>query len=578
MEEQIDINRQFKTFFDLFRYRASQQGSNTIYTYLSTQGEESLTFKQLEEEAKIIAAKLQTDNLQNEPVLLAYQQDMNFIKAFYGCIYAGVIAVPVQLPTNNKSSVDKINKICTNAGVKKILTTEKLQARLRGIGGSGKEIETLCTDIIDIKFSESWREPQLSTKSIMFLQYTSGSTGDPKGVVVDHNNILHNEESIKYSFGHDNETLIAGWLPFFHDMGLIGNLLQPAYLGVQAVLMSPMSFIQKPLRWLKAISDYKISTSGGPNFAYDLCVDKISDEELKQLDLSSWNVAFNGAEPIHVSTLERFYEKFKQCGFRYEAFYPTYGLAEATLLVSGVENNKGPTTIYANKASLANNDIKPTSDKNNSACFVSVGKTDSTHKVIIVDPDTKERCLDNKIGEIWFKGPSVPRGYWNSAKISAKTFNTICMSSGEIGYMRTGDLGFIRDGQLFITGRIKELIIVNGRNYYPQDIERSAQLSDDALVIGSGAEFSVESNKENSESKIILVQEIKRTHRNKIDLDTIANKIKQRVFSEHGLNLSEISLVKQKNIKKTSSGKVQRKINCQLYINGQHQEIHRHGH
>jgi acyl-CoA synthetase (AMP-forming)/AMP-acid ligase II len=382
----------------------------------------------------------------------------------------------------------------------------------------------LSTDDLEENLRDEWQRPVLTGDTPAFLQYTSGSTSQPKGVIVSHANLLHNEELIQQAFSQTESSVIVGWLPLYHDMGLIGNVLQTLYVGAQCVLMSPAAFLQSPFRWLQAISYAKATTSGGPNFAYDLCVRKISEEQRAQLDLSSWKVAFNGAEPIRPATLERFTEAFAPCGFNAEAFHPCYGLAEATLFVTGKAAGS-PRAQSFNVAELVKNRVvssggNGTENKRLVSCGVSFGE----QTVVVVNPETRIEADTDEVGEIWVAGPSIAGGYWNQPEATRQTFHAQLAGDTQKKFLRTGDLGFVFDGELYVTGRLKDLIIIRGLNHYPQDIEQTVEQSHAALRPGCGAAFSVEIE---GEEKLVVVQEVQRT-RKAVDRE-IFEAIRQRV-------------------------------------------------
>lgn len=418
------------------------------------------------------------------------------------------------------------------------------------------DVQWIETDVLPEGVENRFRESAVTGQTLAFLQYTSGSTGSPKGVMVSHENLLHNQRMIQQAFGHNEETTVLGWLPLYHDMGLIGNVLQPLYLGRPCVLMSPIHFMQKPFRWLSAISRYRATTSGAPNFAYDLCVRQISLEERDQLDLSCWSVAFNGAEPIHAGTLDRFSETFGPCGFRREAFYPCYGLAEATLFVAGGARGAAPVLKLAEKAALEKGEVIAASQAGGSATrLVGCGRTAVDQQMIIVNPETLSRCLPGQVGEVWVKGASVAQGYWNRPDTTASTFMATTADTAEGPFLRTGDLGVIQEDELFVVGRLKDLIIIRGRNHYPHDIEATVQESHPSLRPGCGAAFSIPID---AEEKLVVLQEV--ADHSSIDLGFIAARVGRAVTEHHEVQVYTVVLIKPGTLPKTSSGKVQRHL------------------
>ncbi len=408
----------FSTVVDLMQYRSNHQPSLKGYTFL-TDGESqeiSLTYQQLDTKARLIAAHLQSLNLVGERALLLYSPGLEFIAAFLGCLYAGVIAVPVYPPRKGQNLL-RVKSIAADAEAQIILTTQSL------LNDSFSLKYTIATDnLAEIyqNLEKGWKKPNIHRDTLAFLQYTSGSTGNPKGVMVSHGNLLHNSALINQSFGHSPQSKGMIWLPPYHDMGLIGGVIQPLYSGFPVVLMAPVMFVQKPLRWLSAISRYKATTSGGPNFAYEACLQKITAEQRANLDLSSWEVAFCGAEPIRVDTLERFAEVFGECGFRKEAFLPCYGLAEATLFVSGSSKTTLPKVIRVDTKSLAQNQIDIKENLSETTAIVSCGKFAA--EVVIVNPDDLLVCGENQVGEIWVTGESIAQGYWKKVEETAEVF------------------------------------------------------------------------------------------------------------------------------------------------------------
>ena len=546
------------TLVDLLRHRAQYQGNEIAFTYLVDGENEQvhLTNRELDRQARAIGAWLQSFKLPCQRALLSYPPGLDFVAAFFGCLYAGVVAVPVYPPRRNRS-LARIQAIADDAEAKVALTTSVVVRRVEPLIDETphlKELTWLATDRIPEGLDERWEPPDIHGDTLAFLQYTSGSTGSPKGVVLNHFNLLHNSALIAHAFENTRSGLGVFWLPSYHDMGLIGGILQPLYVGRPNILMSPMAFLQKPYRWLSAISRFGGTTSGGPNFAYDLCVRKITPEQKATLDLRTWEVAFNGAEPVSEETLERFAEAFAPCGFRREAFYPCFGLAEATLIVSGGYAKKAPVVQWVDGDMLLKDRIVPgTSGQNGSQPLVGCGSTLPDQRILIADPETMTTCPPDRIGEIWVQGPSVAQGYWRQPEATEETFRAYLKDTGEGPFLRTGDLGFVRDGELFVTGRIKDLLIFRGRNVYPQDIEKTVQESHPYLVPNNGAAFTLESG---GHERLVIVQELER--RKKDNLEGVFGAIRRAVSAEHELPVDAIVLVHAGSIPKTSSGKIQR--------------------
>jgi amino acid adenylation domain-containing protein len=554
-------NVEFSTLIELLRWRAIQNPKQQAYTFLHDGEVEAtqFTYVELDRQARAIGATLQSYGAGGERALLLYQPGLEYIAAFFGCLYAGVVAVPAYPPQLNRS-MTRLQSIVADAQATVVLTTTQVLSNVERWFASAPElgaIRWLTTDSIASGAEKNWQEPTVTGDTLAFLQYTSGSTAAPKGVMVNHANLLHNELLIQQAFEHQSQsTVVVGWLPLYHDMGLIGNVLQPLYIGAPCILMSPVAFLQKPIRWLQAISRYKATTSGGPNFAYDLCVRRISQEQRENLDLSSWNLAFNGAEPIRYETLERFATAFKSCGFRWEAFYPCYGMAETTLIVSGGKKATSPVLQTVQKAALEQNQVVLADEESDEGqTLVSCGRTLLEQQIVIVHPETLTCCSADEVGEIWVSGCSVAQGYWRRPEETKTAFQAYLADTGAGPFFRTGDLGFIKNGELFVTGRLKDLIIIRGRNHYPQDIELTVERSHPALKPSSGAAFSVNRN---GEERLVVVQEVERSYLRKLNVNEGIRAIRQAVTENHELQVYAVLLLKTGSIPKTSSGKIQR--------------------
>lgn len=552
---------QFETLIELLRERAERHPDRTAFIFLDDGETEShkLTFGQLEHRVRAVAAQLQERGATNQRALLLYPPGLDFIVAFLGCVYARVVAVPAYPPRSNQN-LTRLRTVIEDASAGWVLTTSSLLSNLEAQFERVPELRTLSwlsTNDIPVECHDAWREPEVRGETLAFLQYTSGSTGAPKGVMVTHGNLLHNERTIQLAFGHSERTLFAGWLPLFHDMGLIGNVLQPLYLGIPSVLMPPAAFIQKPARWLHAISRYRATTSGGPNFAYDLCTRKVSPEQREGLDLSSWEVAFNGAEPIRANTLQRFLDTFKPYGLRPSALYPCYGMAETTLLVSGGVAGDRPIIRNVQAAALEEGRVVEVGDELNRGeahTLVCSGRS-WLEKVRVVDPALLTLCPEDRVGELWISSASVTQGYWNRPAQTEETFRAYLKDTGEGPFLRTGDLGFRRGEELFITGRLKDVIIIRGRNHYPQDLEQTVEECHPALRAGGGAAFSVEVE---DEERLVIVQEVERSYLRNLDVEDVVGSIRQAVSELHELQVHAVLLIKTSSIPKTSSGKIQR--------------------
>jgi len=553
---------QVPTLVNLVRYQAQHQPHKLAYRFLSDGVTESdqLTYQELDRQACAIAAYLQSIAKPGERALMLYPSGLEFITAFLGCLYAQVIAVPIYPPRSNHH-LARFTSVIKDSQATLILTTSSILGQIKKQYSQLfeqlrlTEVRWVTTENIAASLAIDWQETILTQDTLAFLQYTSGSTGTPKGVMVSHGNLFHNQSLIKKAFSHSKQTIFVGWLPLFHDMGLVGNILQPLYLGIPSNMMPPVAFLQKPIHWLQAISHYRATTSGGPNSAYDLCVRKITPEQCRDLDLSSWEIAFNGAEPIQAKTIKQFSEKFAPYGFRTQAFYPCYGMAETTLLISGSRKTEPPVLQPIDETALQQHQVELLKDESEiSQTLVGCGRN-FFEQMKIVEPQTKIQCQDQQVGEIWVAGASVTQGYWNREELTKETFQAYLADSGEGPFLRTGDLGFIHDGELFVTGRLKDLIIIRGRNHYPQDIESTVEKSHPALRASCGAAFAIE---QGGTEKLVVVQEVERTHLRKLNEEEVFAAIRRSISEIHELQVQSIILLKTASIPKTSSGKIQR--------------------
>ena len=569
-----EIQSDFSTIVEVLSQRGSYQPDQLAFTFLpdgETEGDR-LTYRELDRQSRAIAAKLQTLGLSGKCALLLYPPGLNYLAAFFGCLYAGVVAVPAY-PPRNQRNIPRIKAIWVDAQATIAMTTTAMLSKVQTLLEGNTDLENiqwLTTDELDDGLAESWQQPSINTDTLAFLQYTSGSTGTPKGVMLSHGNLLHNAVMTYRLMGHSPDSKFVSWLPTYHDMGLIGGILQPLYGAFPCILMPPAAFLQRPYRWLQTISRYGGTTSGAPNFAYELCTQKITPEQQETLDLSSWDVAFNGAEPIRQDTLERFCAKFASCGFRPSAFYPCYGMAEATLMVSGGRKADPPVVKTIQGDALEQHQAIETSvEQEDAYSSVGCGQTLPGQQIVIVHPETLTPCLPSEVGEIWVSGPSIGNGYWNRPEETEQIFRA-CLSNAEDSmtgvsgkFLRTGDLGFLHNGELFVTGRVKDLIIIRGRNLYPQDIELTAERSHPSLRMSGGAAFAVERE---GEERLVVVQELE--FRAKPNVEEVTAAIRQAVTEEHEVQVYGVILIKPGSIPKTSSGKIQRRACKAKFLDG----------
>ncbi|MBI5444050.1 MAG: fatty acyl-AMP ligase [Deltaproteobacteria bacterium] len=546
---------------ELLRRRAEGETDRVAYTFLAD-GEteqERVTYGELDRRSRAIAALLRRRHRPGERALLLYPSGLDFIAAFFGCLYAGLIAVPAYPPRPNREP-SRLRGILRDAEPAAVLGTEAAVEGLAELAAVLPELtgaRWLATDHLPLSEAEHWEDPSLGPDATAFLQYTSGSTAEPKGVMVSHANLLHNLAYANHVEENDASSVGVSWLPFYHDMGLIEAVLQPAYGGYPAFLMAPAAFLQEPLRWVEALSRYRGTNSGGPNFAFELCVRKTAPEERARLDLSSWRVAYNGAEPIRWETLERFYRAFQGCGLRWRSLYPVYGLAEATLLVSSGRRSYEPRPVMLDAERLAEGRAVEPRPGAAAARFAACGPCGFGTKVAIVRPETRERCGPGEIGEIWVQGPSVAQGYWGRPDENRLTFGAE-LAEGEGPFLRTGDLGFLDGDDLVVTGRLKDLIVVRGRKHYPQDIERTVEACHASIRTGCVAAFGLEAGGEEGFGVAAEVERTALRAKNGAGLDGVLGAVREAVGAQHELPLRAVFLLRPGSLPKTSSGKLRR--------------------
>jgi acyl-CoA synthetase (AMP-forming)/AMP-acid ligase II len=574
----------FASLADVLRARAAAQPAEVAIRFLTDgeQQEEVVDYAELDRRSRAAAAVIQSRCAPGDRVMLLYPPGMDFVVAFFACLYAGVTAVPAYPPdpTRLSRTLPRLVGMTTDAQAGALLTTTDVAAAREFIAEGAAELARLpwlTTNDAPPGAEEHWRDPGTRPTDIAFIQYTSGSTGEPKGVLLSHANLLHNSGSIDAAFAHPGlgptgaKTGVI-WLPPYHDMGLIGGLLQPLYAGFPVVLMSPVHMLQRPMRWLEAISRYRGTVSGGPNFAYDLCVRKSTPEQRAALDLSCWQLAFNGAEQIRPGTLRRFTEAFAPSGFDPTAFYPCYGLAEATLLVAGARGRRSTPVRSFDRAALLDGTARPTGPvrpvctdttppPSGSVDLIPVGQPCTDTTIRIHEPDTGAELGSGEVGEIWVHGPAVTTGYWRRPELSAQVLPHD--DDGE-RWLRTGDLGALLDGELYITGRAKDMIVVRGRNHYPQDIEVTAESGSGVLRPGSGAAFGVD---DDGRERLVLAYEV-RPGAGTAELAEAADAVCAAVVAEHGVSVDRLVLLAPGAVPKTSSGKIQRGATRSLYLSG----------
>jgi acyl-CoA synthetase (AMP-forming)/AMP-acid ligase II len=544
------------TIVDILRRRALEHPDRRAFTFLE-QGEAEttrLTFAELDAAARGIARELRAHAAAGDRALLLYPPGLDFVAAFMGCLYAGVIAVPVHVPRSDRrdARIEGAARDCTPVVA---LSVNEALPRLK-TDPTVSKLPIVATDELRPS-KEKTDDFTPSPESLAFLQYTSGSTSRPRGVMVTHTNLSTNLSMIETALGHSESTVMISWLPVFHDMGLVGNTLSPIFSGYHSVHMPPGPFLQRPMRWLRAVTAYRATCIGAPNFAYEICVRRAHTEDLASIDLSTIETAYSGAEPVRTETLERFSAIFERCGFRSTAFLPCYGLAEATVFVTGGIKWTARSNVYVREDAMERHRIVPgTRGDPDTRALVSCGGPVDPGRVVIVDPESHRLCALGAVGEIWASGPHVAQGYWGDEDRSRETFGARVADTGEGPFLRTGDLGFMSYGDLFITGRRKDLIIIRGRNIYPQDVELLVQSSDARLRPDRGAAFAVTSH---GQEHLAIVQEVEREELTKdVDWPHVAELIRETVFRELQIIPYAVILVRPQAIPTTTSGKIQR--------------------
>jgi acyl-CoA synthetase (AMP-forming)/AMP-acid ligase II len=592
------MTHDFRSLVAMLRHRALHQGNRRAYTFLVDGETENaaLTYGQLDCGARAIAAAL-TDRgaCPGDRAILLYPPGLDFITAFFGAIYAGVMAVPCYPPHRSHlaRSLPRLTAIIANAEPSAVLCPAEVAARSAWVAHAPAlgALPWIATDTLGDNAAASWKEPDAGRSTLAFLQYTSGSTAAPRAVMVTHGNLLHNLAAANRVEENDDDSVSVSWLPVIHDMGLIEGVLEPTYAGYPAYLMAPATFLQRPIRWLRAITKYRATNSGGPNFAYDLCTRKIRAEQRDTLDLSSWRVAYNGAEPIRSGTLTAFNKAFRDCGFRWKSFYPVYGLAESTLVVTSGRRSYEPVFLNADASALRHGKLEEASPGGSCrrVSLVSSGPPTFGTRVLIVNPDTCRQCAPREIGEIWLSSPSVAKGYWRREEETLQTFGATLTDDGSGPYLRTGDLGALMHGELFVAGRLKDLLIVRGFKHYPQDLELTVERQHPAIRPGCAAVFALEAH---DDERIAVAAELDSRRLDIAQMNPpefpaapfllregaraiseLIGTIRRAVAEIHGVQLHTVALLRPGALPKTSSGKIRHRDCAQALSGGQLAEI-----
>ncbi len=570
-ENQNALSNQISTLVDLARFRKEADPEKTCYIFLED-GEDQeirINYRDFDEKVRARAAILQSRYAPGDRAILLYPAGLEFVLAFFSCLYAGIIAVPTYPPNFTKitRTMPRFLSIIADANPKAVLSTNEIIRLFKPLIENQEivnELDWLATGQVLDDQAESWVMPDIISDSLAFLQYTSGATSTPKGVMVSHKNVLYNSQMIKEAFENSSKDTAFSWLPAYHDMGLIGGIIHPIYIGATGILMSPLHFLQRPFRWLRAISNYKVTVSGSPNFGYEWCLKRVKSSQRESLDLSSWRLAYNGAEPVRAETLNYFSETFADCGFQPETFYPCYGLAEATLFVSGGQSKSAPTIIEMNRHELLKDYQKYDAGGESVANYVSCGVNWLGQEINIVDPESRQECQPGKVGEVWVSGPNIAQGYWQNPKTTGETFQAYIADTGKGPFMRTGDLGFMKDNELYIAGRMKDLIIIDGLNHYPQDIELTVEKSHPGIREGFAVAFSID---EGGSERLVIVSEFRQRYKDTVEEAKKA--IRKAVSEEHEVAVHDIVFIKMRTLSKTASGKHQRHLCKAEYLAGQ---------
>lgn len=574
------------TLVDILYRNAQERPDDIAYGFVAAEGDLSsqLTYSGLLRQAESIAAALMEVCGPGDRAALLYPGGEEFVTSFFGCLIAGVIPVPgypvrvPSQPTQPARNFERLIPIFTDADPKAVLTTRSVAERQEELGAAAPAFAGRHWIAVDqLAEGRPGPLPKVRGSDVAFLQYTSGSTSAPKGVIVSHDNIVAVLKDMDVWWRHDRSSVMITWIPVYHDMGLIYGILQPFYSGFPCYSLMPASVLQHPKRWLQAISRFKGTHSSAPNFAFELCVNRVTGAAKEELDLSSWRVCLNGAEPVRHQTLQRFAEAFAPCGLDPLVVKPGYGLAESTLTATTLTVEETPRTVYLDAAECERGRVvlreaeEGAPEGGQTRSFVSCGRTQPSNDLRIVDPHTLEECAPDRIGEIWIRGPIVTLGYWNNAEASEATMRART-AAGEGPFLRTGDLGFVVDGEVYIAGRLKDVVIIRGRNLFPQDIEATLEEAHPAVRLGRCGAFSVEVK---GAEVLVVVAELDRFERHKFDAEGAFADLREAVARHHEVEIHDAVFVRTGTFPLTSSGKVQRSRARREYLNGELQVVAR---
>ncbi|MGH3167281.1 MAG: fatty acyl-AMP ligase [Trebonia sp.] len=567
---ELEKMKTWATLVDMCRDRSAADPDRRIFVFLENGIHESaaLTLADVDRRSRAIAVRLRELAAPGSRVLLSYPPGLDFVTGFFGALYAGMIAVPVAPVDGDSNDVkrSRIESIARSAEPDVLLTSAAAVEQVRkALADSGRlcGLHVVAADEVPDDAAARWTRPDIGPSTVAYLQYSSGSTGLPKGVLLRHASVLHNLALIVEN-GSDGlpgrPPAFISWLPMFHDMGLISSVVEPIYAGYDAVLMAPVAFVHRPFSWLRAISDAGRANAAAPNFAYEMCARRSRPDQRAQLDLSGWTIALVGAEPVRARTMRLFAETFAPCGFRPETFFPSYGLAESTVMVSGGPVGRGAVMHTFDAEALAAGQVRLARVGGKERELVGCGQIQPTLTVVITRPGTDVPCAADEVGEILVSSPSVGDGYWNQPEETERTFRARVQGYGERDFLRTGDLGFVFGDQLFVTGRLKDVIIVDGHNHYPHDIELTVGTSHPAIREGFCCALSVE---EGDAERLVILTEISIRRMRSQDsaraaADEVAAAVRRAVTAEHGIAVSDVVLLRLGTLPFTSSGKIQR--------------------
>lgn len=559
-------------WIDVLESKAHDLKDKRAFVFLEDEGRvaDVRTFGQLAENAKAIAATFDAPSFRGTPVVLFISQGIQFVDAFFGVIYAGGIPVPAFAPHAHRDNSARMEAIVRDCGAKHIVVDRAGFALVDEWKGSSdilSEAELIDLDAIPAQRQEPWVCPGIERSDVAFLQYTSGSTGTPKGVMVTNHNLLENMALLKGFYAQDSDSIFVSWVPLYHDLGLIGNTLFPISLGATCVMMSPETFIKNPRNWLNAISTYQATISFAPTFAYEFSTRCLPELEEDALDLTSWRVAVIGAEPIYKEAMDRFSSAFAKFGFQGDRFQAAYGLAESTLMVVTTPRSSAPNVIKVDLRKLEQGIAQETNreEPNEYRWAVCSGVKNDSHEIAVIEPGTGKPCADGQVGEVWLSGPCIAKGYFRNPEKTTETFKNRVQGRQPASFLRTGDLGFMKGDELYITGRSKDLIIVNGANYYPQDIEYSTWSADGRLRRGCAAAFGVQ---DNAGEKVIVTVEVRDPEVAKAEAESIFTNVTKSVEYRDSIPLHDVVLLEKGGVAKTSSGKIQRQLMKKRYESG----------